>query len=190
MSLGERIKEVRKDNSITQSDFAKRMLVSASYISKVEAGKEKPSDIFIKLMSLEFNVSLEWLSTGNGTKNILNNQYDYFERNQDYNINVEEDIIDFQRTINMLPKDINSSIFFMLEEYSHLLKLEYLSESQKTLIASIISDIFANITEMIDKFFTTNKNDEKELRRFERFSIEVCQDISNKVNEIKNVLIP
>ena len=70
MELGERIRKVRKDCSITQGKFAERMLVSASYISKIESGKELPSDIFLKLMSLEFDVSLDWLRTGEGTKKI------------------------------------------------------------------------------------------------------------------------
>lgn len=190
MNLGERIKEIRKDNLLTQDEFAKRMLVSASYISKVESGKEKPSDIFLKLMSLEFNINLEWLIKGKGTKDILNDQHDYFERNQDYTTDLEKDIVDFEKVISLLPDDINASICFMLKEYSHLLKSEYLTESQKTLIASIIADIFTLITEMIDKFFTINRNDEKDILRFELSFQELHKDILDKVNEIKDVLIP
>lgn len=190
MSLGDRIKKIRKDCAITQNEFAERMLVSASYISKIEAGKEIPSDIFLKLMSLEFNISLDWIKTGEGSDDILVDKYDYFERNHSYNIDVNKDLVNFQKIIDSLPKSINSSIFFMLEEYSHLLKTDYLTESQKVLIASIISDIFASITEIVDKFFTINRNDEQEIFRFEQFFMEMRQIIVNQINEIKNTLIP
>ena len=190
MSLGDRIKKIRKDCAITQNEFAERMLVSASYISKIEAGKEIPSDIFLKLMSLEFNISLDWIKTGEGSDDILADKYDYFERNHNYNIDVKKDLVNFQKIIDSLPKSIDNSIFFMLEEYSHLLKTEYLTESQKVLIASIISDIFASITEIVDKFFTINRNDEQEILRFEQFFMEIRQIIVNQINEIKNTLIP
>ena len=42
------------------------MLVSASYISKVESGKEVPSEMFLKLVSLEFGASHDWLISGIG----------------------------------------------------------------------------------------------------------------------------
>lgn len=190
MSLGERIKEIRKDNSITQNEFAQRMLVSASYISKVEAGKEQPSEIFLKLMSLEFGISLEWLKNGEGFKQLIKDQHDYFERNNNYNNDIIKSIIDFQKIINTLPKDIDASIYFMLREYTHILKSEHLSESQKTLIASIIADILANIMEMIDKFFTINKKDDIELFRFQQFFSEISVGVLEHLNEIKNVLVP
>lgn len=190
MSLGARIREIRKDNAITQSDFAERMLVSASYISKVESGKEQPSDIFLKLMSLEFNISLDWLKTGEGKKKITDTRYDYFERNQNYNFEVAKELVNFQKIIQTLPKGIDASIYFMLGEYTHLLKSEYLTESQKTVLASIIANIFINITEVIDKFFALGKNDRDELLRFEQFYKEAYTDFANNLNDIKKVLIP
>lgn len=189
MELGERIREVRKDCSITQEKFAERMLVSASYISKIESGKEIPSDIFLKLMSLEFDVSLKWLRDGVGTKDIKINQPDYFNRNQTYDINIKKDIIDFKKVLYQMPNSIHDSISFMLDECTHIFKSEYLKDSQKILIMSIITDIFTIITQMIDKFFTINKNDEKELLRFERFFLETSQEILEKINEIKETLI-
>ena len=43
--IGERIKIIRKMYNIKQKEFAERVSVSASYISKVESGKEVPTDI-------------------------------------------------------------------------------------------------------------------------------------------------
>ncbi len=61
MTLGECIKTVRKVHKEKQKDFAKRLFVSASYISKMEQDKEVPTDMFLKLLSYEYNVSFEHL---------------------------------------------------------------------------------------------------------------------------------
>lgn len=189
MELGERIREVRKDCSITQEKFAERMLVSASYISKIESGKEIPSDIFLKLMSLEFNISLKWLTHGEGTKNLSINQVDYFNRNQTvYDINMKKDLIDFKKVLYQMPNSIHNSISSMLDECTHIFKSEYLTDAQKMLIMSIMANIFTIITQMIDDFFTINKNDVKELLRFERSFLETSQKILENMNEIKETL--
>lgn len=49
-----------------QKEFAERVSVSASYISKVESGKEVPTEMLLKLIALDFKVSLEWLRDGTG----------------------------------------------------------------------------------------------------------------------------
>ena len=64
--VGERIKTIRKMNNIKQKEFAERVSVSASYISKVESGKEVPTEMLLKLIALDFKVSLEWLRDGIG----------------------------------------------------------------------------------------------------------------------------
>lgn len=64
--IGERIKTIRKMYNIKQKEFAERVSVSASYISKVESGKEIPTDMLLKLIALDFKVSLDWLRNGIG----------------------------------------------------------------------------------------------------------------------------
>lgn len=68
MSLGNRIKEVRTNYKMTQQEFAEKLSVSRSFISRVEADKEKPSDSLLKLISATFNIRLGWLMTGDGQK--------------------------------------------------------------------------------------------------------------------------
>ena len=53
--IGERIKIIRKMYNIKQKEFAERVSVSASYISKVESGKEVPTNIQI-MVSLRESV--------------------------------------------------------------------------------------------------------------------------------------
>lgn len=62
---GERIKELRKRLKLTQKEFSSRILVTPSYLSRVETGSEKPADMLIKLISLEFKVPISWLNGSN-----------------------------------------------------------------------------------------------------------------------------
>ncbi|MGN0599372.1 MAG: helix-turn-helix domain-containing protein [Oscillospiraceae bacterium] len=64
--VGFRIKSIRKNLNLTQKEFAKRILVTASYVSRIENGNELPTEKLLKLISLEFGNSLEWLLTGKG----------------------------------------------------------------------------------------------------------------------------
>lgn len=64
--IGERIKIIRKMYNIKLKEFAERVSVSASYISKVESGKEVPTDMLLKLIALDFKISLDWLKDGIG----------------------------------------------------------------------------------------------------------------------------
>ncbi len=67
-SLGQRIKEIRNEQSLTQQQFADSISVSRPFISRVEAGKENPSDSLLKLISATYNVRFVWLKTGEGDK--------------------------------------------------------------------------------------------------------------------------
>lgn len=66
MTLGERVKFVRKNNELNQADFAKRLGISQTHVSKIEKNVENPSETLLKLISIEFGISEEWLKTGTG----------------------------------------------------------------------------------------------------------------------------
>ena len=68
MTLGERIKEIRKDNKLTQKEFADKISVSRPFISRIETDKEKPSESLMKLMSATFGIELDWIMQGTGYK--------------------------------------------------------------------------------------------------------------------------
>lgn len=68
MTLGERIKEIRRDNKLTQQDFADKISVSRPFISRMESDKEKPSETLMKLISATFGIELEWIMQGTGYK--------------------------------------------------------------------------------------------------------------------------
>ena len=87
-TLGMRIRKVRKMYNLRQKDFADRLFVSAAYISMLEADKEHPTDMLLKLISLDFNISFLWLKEGTGEMSI-NKKNDYFERKNNDSIKAE-----------------------------------------------------------------------------------------------------
>lgn len=66
MTIGERLKKLRKALDLTQQEFSDKLKVSRSNIATYEVGKNNPADAVINLICLEFNVSETWLRTGEG----------------------------------------------------------------------------------------------------------------------------
>ena len=65
-SVSERIKKIRKDNKLNQQDFARIIDLSQTHISKIENGKDNPSDKVLRTIAVEFGISFDWLKTGQG----------------------------------------------------------------------------------------------------------------------------
>lgn len=66
MTVNDRIKEVRKNSGLSQTDFAERLGTTRGVITNLEGGKTTPNDPFVKLICREFNVNESWLRTGEG----------------------------------------------------------------------------------------------------------------------------
>ena len=63
-----RIREIRKDNNLTQTEFGERIGVKGNTITGYENGIRIPSDAIILSICREFNVNEEWLRSGQGEK--------------------------------------------------------------------------------------------------------------------------
>lgn len=66
MTLGERVKMVRKAANQTQKDFSSSLGVSGNYVYLIEANKEKPSDRTLNDICRIYGVRKEWLEFGSG----------------------------------------------------------------------------------------------------------------------------
>ena len=66
MTLGERIREVRKSLKMTMDQFGERIGVTKSTISNIENGNRNATEHMIKSICIEFEVNEEWLRTGAG----------------------------------------------------------------------------------------------------------------------------
>lgn len=66
MSIGERIKTLRKAVNLTQVEFADRLRISKGFLSNLEKEVRQPSDQLVRLISYEYSSSEDWLTTGEG----------------------------------------------------------------------------------------------------------------------------
>lgn len=62
----ERIKQIRKEIKMTQSEFAKVIGCSQQAITYYETGLRTPSGAVMTTICREFNISENWLRTGEG----------------------------------------------------------------------------------------------------------------------------
>lgn len=67
MTLGERIKIVRKNNNLNQTLFAESIGISQTHVSKIEKDIENPSETLIRFISYMYGVSYDWLKNEYGS---------------------------------------------------------------------------------------------------------------------------
>ena len=68
--MNERIKQIRKNASLTQEAFATRLGLTRNFIAQVEMGVKEPSDRTIRDICREFGVNEIWLREGIGDMNV------------------------------------------------------------------------------------------------------------------------
>ncbi|WAC06755.1 MAG: helix-turn-helix transcriptional regulator [Thermodesulfobacteriota bacterium] len=102
-TLGQRIRELREKKDLSLREFAKRIGVSAPFVSDIELGRRYPSDKLFEIMANELDVSTEDLRVYDtrppveGLKRLtaINPQYAFaFRKVIDKNIS-PDDIIKF-----------------------------------------------------------------------------------------------
>lgn len=72
MEINDRLKLVRKELKLTQSEFGYNIGLAQGYIANLESSRREVSNKIIKLVCATFNVREEWLI--NGTGNIFQNE--------------------------------------------------------------------------------------------------------------------
>ena len=71
MEINERIKALRKELKMTQLEFAAKLFMTNDAISNIERGLNPPAGRTIDQICKTFNVSKEWLETGEGETFLL-----------------------------------------------------------------------------------------------------------------------
>jgi transcriptional regulator with XRE-family HTH domain len=66
--IGDRIREVRKTENLTQEEFALELGVKRGYISTLEIHGNEPSERLVLSICRIFGVSYDWLKNGAGNK--------------------------------------------------------------------------------------------------------------------------
>lgn len=67
MEIGERIKHLREESKITQAELAKEIGVSPGNVGDWERGRAKPGFDASLALSRFFQISVDWLMTGEDT---------------------------------------------------------------------------------------------------------------------------
>lgn len=61
MDLGNKIKNIRYNNNISQEEMAKILQVNRNYLSRIETNKSLPTAEFLTKLAEEFNISIDSL---------------------------------------------------------------------------------------------------------------------------------
>lgn len=135
-----RIKELRKQLCMSQVEFAKNLGVTNAHISKIEKGGTVPSDALIKLISKEYQVSEDWLKTGEEPIFI----YEIMDK-------AEEQLISSTTTFNKLLSSNSYMLRGLAAElkfsFSSITDVTYLEEKQKVEYLTIVKKMFSLINQ-------------------------------------------
>lgn len=66
MTINERVRYVRNELGLTQTDFGKRIAVGQGYLASIEKGERDVTEKILKLISREFGVNESWLRLEKG----------------------------------------------------------------------------------------------------------------------------
>jgi transcriptional regulator with XRE-family HTH domain len=66
MTLGNRIRTLRKGRNLTQSALAAEIGWERSTIASIESGKDRPGRELLEALASHFEVSLDWITHGEG----------------------------------------------------------------------------------------------------------------------------
>lgn len=66
MTIGGRIKKVRRELELTQTEFASRLGLTQNTVTRYETGDRNPSTAVLSLIVKAYGVNEEWLRTGEG----------------------------------------------------------------------------------------------------------------------------
>lgn len=136
-----RIKELRKELSMSQVEFAKNLGVTNAHISKIEKGGTVPSDALIKLISKEYQVNENWLKTG--TEPIF--IYEVMDRTEEKLINATTTFNNLLSSDSYIIRELAADLEFC---FSNITDVSTLDENQKIEYLSIVR----NMLDLISKY--------------------------------------
>jgi transcriptional regulator with XRE-family HTH domain len=109
MSVNQRLREARKALRMSQKDFAGAICISNTFLADIENDYRKANDRIIKLASMIFGISENWLKDGEG---------EMFYKSPD------EKITRLVGIFNELPDDFQDFVLLHIEKLLELRKKE------------------------------------------------------------------
>ena len=127
---GEQVKEIRKRNQLSQKEFGAKLGVTHAHISKIESGKENPSETLLKLIAYEFNLiefrgsNVDTDLSRNTIKNILEKMEEIWTK-EDVSENTLFMIESILSAIYMIYKTTQNSKSFQTELFDAITVILY-----------------------------------------------------------------
>lgn len=154
-NVGIRIKSLRENNNLSQKQFAERIMVSQSYLSRIERGVEIPNNKLIKLIGLEFNVSTDWISDGIGIPetNKKGLSHDYYDRayTQEFVTGAKEELEIFsQKVLEYNNAEISRNICALCTELTNL--FDYNDDTMRAILGEFIGSVLLELCQQLNKF--------------------------------------
>lgn len=181
-SICTRIKELRKQLGMSQIEFAKNIGVTNSHISKIEKGETTPSASLIKLISREYQVSENWLETGEGSIFI-------FEVEEDVEKQLEDTYESYRKLLNSDSPALRQIARETKTCFYNIIDVDYLSYEQKMEYLNVVKKMFFIINQynlIIKEHIYTGQMALYDImeNNFENYRA----DIENCLNEYKRLL--
>lgn len=140
MNIGQRIKNLRKEQNMTQKELSKKIGISASNITKYEIGQLEPNLEIITKLSKVFNVSISALIIDD-----FNNSY------------ASVDLLDKFETGNITDTDINKLtkciLLAVISKYNLDIDIYKIADKDKKLVFELAS---ASVATFINNLIENN----------------------------------
>ena len=112
MTLGERIKKVRRGADLTQQEFGRRIGIKPNSISLIESGNRNASEQVVLSICREFGINEEWLRAGVGEMCVASPSTVLDALAREYNLR-QKDYVLIEKLVRMSPRERDGIFRFM-----------------------------------------------------------------------------
>lgn len=112
--MNERIKQIRRELGLTQTEFAERIGLKQNSIALIESGKRNISDQAVLSICREYGVNEKWLRTGDGDKMTpdANDELEALAKKYDLS---EADQVLIEKYVNLKPGSRDAIVNFIMD---------------------------------------------------------------------------
>ncbi len=175
-SVAERFKQIRLALNMNQQAFSSQLNMSQAHISKIENGKDYPSDKFLKQICETFEINFDWLKFGNG---------DMWKEDNELNEALDDNAVlfaDIKQLISNLDLNEKQDAFDILICLKSALKLKYKTPLYKSLSIKSMRDIFCSTFLYLIECYNNSTNLEV-IKQSERKWRRICAEILENIED-------
>jgi len=111
-TIGERLSAFRKKIGISQTEMSTRANLNRSYVTHIETGKSTPSFDFLSKLMQTYDLSLDWLLSGNG--------HMFAKDREDIFSNVSDEELQILSVLNKLNEGRKSTVMTIIRNVLEL----------------------------------------------------------------------